>query len=53
MVKFEATKKMRNNRLGRRHLLSLSNLISMALSDRYKEMKNRGRRLMKYRDEKK
>jgi hypothetical protein len=44
-------KNMRNNKFGRRTLFNLSNLDSIVLSDRYKEIKKMGIKLMKYREE--
>jgi hypothetical protein len=44
----EAMKRMRNRSLGRTNLFNLSNLNSIASRDKYKMMKKRGRKLIKY-----
>ncbi|MDP2961104.1 MAG: hypothetical protein Q8N71_06735 [candidate division Zixibacteria bacterium] len=48
MIILDAIKSMTKKSLNRIILFNLSNLTSMALSDRYKEIKKRGRKQMKY-----
>ena len=48
MIKLEAMKRMRNKKLGRTNLFNLSNFNSIASRDKYKVIKKRGRKLIKY-----
>jgi hypothetical protein len=48
MTTFEAIRRMTNRDLKLAHLLNFSNLISTASRERYKEIRKRGRKLMKY-----
>jgi hypothetical protein len=48
MTRLDATKSITKRSFGRKNFFKVSNFVSTALSERYREMKKRGRKLMKY-----